>query len=92
MTALVVYESIYGNTRAIAEAIAEGLGGAAVATVQQAPQDLGDCDLLVVGSPTHVHSMPTTRSRQFPRVAARPCRSASPSSSRHKPCCSPRDR
>ena len=25
MTALVVYESIYGNTRAIAEAIAEGL-------------------------------------------------------------------
>jgi flavodoxin len=28
--ALVVYESMYGNTRAIAEAIAEGLGGSPV--------------------------------------------------------------
>lgn len=27
VNALVVYESIYGNTRAVAEAIAEGLGG-----------------------------------------------------------------
>jgi flavodoxin len=28
MNAIVVYESIYGNTRAVAEAVAEGLGGA----------------------------------------------------------------
>ena len=30
MNAIVVYESMYGNTRAVAEAIAEGLGGARV--------------------------------------------------------------
>ncbi len=30
MNAIVVYESVYGNTRAIAEAVAEGLGGAQV--------------------------------------------------------------
>jgi hypothetical protein len=27
MNAIVVYESIYGNTRAVAEAVADGLGG-----------------------------------------------------------------
>lgn len=38
MSALVVYESVYGNTRAIAEAIAEGLGGADVTAVHEAPE------------------------------------------------------
>jgi flavodoxin len=40
MSAIVVYESIYGNTRAVAEAIAEGLGGARVLPVNDAPAKL----------------------------------------------------
>ena len=36
MNAIVVYESVYGNTRAVAEAVAEGLGAAAVLPVKEA--------------------------------------------------------
>jgi hypothetical protein len=36
MNVLVVYESMYGNTRAVAEAIAEELGGAPVRSVHEA--------------------------------------------------------
>jgi Flavodoxin domain len=59
MRAVVVYESTYGNTRHVAEAIAEGLGNSA--TVDVVPvSSAGDVkfsnlDLLVVGAPTHVH-------------------------------------
>ena len=35
MSALVVYESVYGNTREVAEAIAAGLGDARVVSVQE---------------------------------------------------------
>ena len=35
MNALVVYESIYGNTQAVAEGVAVGLGGAEVAPVSE---------------------------------------------------------
>ncbi len=65
MRTLVVFESIYGNTRAIAEAVAEGVGGADVASVPSAPADLADVDLLVVGGPTHMHGLATNRSRQM---------------------------
>jgi Flavodoxin len=60
----VVYESMYGNTRAIAEAIAEGLGDAEVLSVPQAAGRARTADLLVVGGPTHIHGIATTRSRQ----------------------------
>ena len=70
MNTLVVYESIYGNTRAIAEAVADGLGGAAVASVAGAPAELGDTELLVVGGPTHMHGLATNRSRQIAAEAA----------------------
>lgn len=68
MEATVVYESVYGNTRAIAEAIAEGLGGAAVTPVSKA--SLPAVDLLVVGGPTHMHGMATSRTRQVAASAA----------------------
>jgi Flavodoxin domain len=65
VNALVVYESMYGNTRAIAEAIAEGMGGAEVLPVHEAGQPAEHPDLLVVGGPTHVHSLATIRSRHM---------------------------
>lgn len=67
MNAVVVYESVYGNTRAIAEAIAEGLGDAAVVPVSKA--GVPQCDLLVVGGPTHMHSLTSARSRSAAVVA-----------------------
>jgi flavodoxin len=70
MNALVVYESVYGNTRAVAEAIADGLGGAPVIPVHEAPEHDGQPDLLVVGGPTHIHGLATTRSRQMAVEAA----------------------
>ncbi len=74
MRALIVYESIYGNTHVVANHIAAGLGrefevdvvsveGATAARVAAA-------DLIVVGGPTHVHGMSSTRSRQAGRDAA----------------------
>jgi hypothetical protein len=66
MHALIVYESMYGNTRAIAEAIADGFGdGADVRHVRAvgAPDD--EVGLLIVGGPTHIHGMTTTLSRHM---------------------------
>ena len=67
MKVLVVYESSYGNTHLIADAIGEGLGSAHTVTVVpvgKATKELVDpVDLVVVGGPTHVHGMsrPATR-------------------------------
>ncbi|MEW6582471.1 MAG: flavodoxin domain-containing protein [Actinomycetota bacterium] len=67
MKAVVVFESLYGNTRAVAEAVAEGLrdgGDVAFLPVGDAgPEALTGADLLVVGGPTHVHGMSSERSR-----------------------------
>jgi hypothetical protein len=66
MKARIVYESIFGNTRAIAEAIASGLSdGFETETVEvgACPPDTSGIDLVVVGGPTHVLAMsrPSTR-------------------------------
>ena len=67
MKALVVYESLFGNTRAVAEAIGAGLGDRLDAsTIVAADVDTalaGACDLLVIGSPTHGHGLPSAQSR-----------------------------
>ena len=71
MDATVVYESIYGNTRAIAEAIAAGMGGGVpVLPVHEAARHRETLDLLIVGGPTHVHGLATNRSRQVAVEAA----------------------
>lgn len=70
MNVAVVYESIYGNTRMIAEAIADGLGGAPVVPVSRADAELAHPELLVVGGPTHMHGIASTRSRQMAVEAA----------------------
>ncbi len=54
-SALVVVESMFGNTRAVADAVAAGLAESVPATVVEvstAPSRTG-VDLLVVGGPTH---------------------------------------
>ena len=57
MKALIVYDSVYGNTEKIARAIAEAItpsGEVKVLGVGEAnPSELASTDLLIVGSPTH---------------------------------------
>ena len=65
MDAIVVYESVYGNTREIAEAIADGVGAVAVLPVHEAHGRPGTPDLLIVGGPTHMHGLATKRSRHL---------------------------
>lgn len=67
---VVVYESVYGNTRAIAQAVAEGLGGATVLPVHEAAAPAADAELLVVGGPTHMHGLATARSREIAAATA----------------------
>lgn len=62
LTALVVYESFFGNTRTIAQAVAEGLRSEGVQpTVQEVsvavPTDAAGYHLLVVGGPTHAFGL-----------------------------------
>ncbi|MFB9385591.1 flavodoxin family protein [Pseudonocardia petroleophila] len=68
MDALVVVESMFGNTRRIAEAVALGLGDRVHARVlevgdPEAARAAAVADLLVVGGPTHAFGMsrPATR-------------------------------
>lgn len=69
MRTIVVYESMYGNTRAIAEAIAEGLGADKVLSVSEA-EGIDEADLLVVGGPTHMHGLATSYTRKAALAAA----------------------
>jgi hypothetical protein len=58
MKALVVYESMWGNTEQVARAVARGLGGARITEVTgTSVSDVADLDLLVLGGPTHAYSM-----------------------------------
>jgi flavodoxin-like protein len=74
MRAVVIYESMYGNTHAIADAIGRGLApgnDVTVVPVAEATRDLLDeADLVVAGGPTHVHGMSGARSRQAAVEAA----------------------
>jgi hypothetical protein len=70
MSTLIVTESLFGNTLAIAEAIGGGIaevggrGSVRVVHASQAPCELpADLALLVVGAPTHTLSMPNAGSR-----------------------------
>jgi hypothetical protein len=65
MEAIVVYESVWGNTAAIATAIAEGIGGETRAYATDAvPADrLARADLIVAGSPVFAFSLPSEGAR-----------------------------
>lgn len=70
MRAIVVYESMYGNTRDVANAIAAGLGGAPVLSPREAAANAEPAELLVVGGPTHMHGLATKRTRAMAVKAA----------------------
>jgi flavodoxin-like protein len=66
MKAMVIYESQFGNTEAIARAVAEGLGAACevtLADVSTVPSTAGQ-DLLVLGGPTHAFGLSRPRTRE----------------------------
>ncbi len=61
MKAVVVYESLWGNTAAIARAIAEGIGGEAraLSTSEATPDAVKGAELIVAGSPLLGFTLPT---------------------------------
>ena len=71
MKALVVYESMFGNTEQVARAVADGLAehlDVQVLEVGQAPAVIPDpLDLVVVGGPTHAFSMSRPGTREDAR-------------------------
>ena len=67
MKALVVFESMWGNTEKVAHAVAAGLAESMEVTtvdVSRAPTEAGaEFGLIVAGGPTHAFSMSRTRTR-----------------------------
>jgi hypothetical protein len=76
MKAVVVYESMYGNTHRVAEAIGRGLARRADVTVVPVagagPELVREADLLVVGGPTHVRGMTRPNTRKAAVEQAKP--------------------
>jgi hypothetical protein len=74
MRALVVYESMYGNTRIVASNIADGLRAGHDVVLVPVGEATGEllawADLVIVGGPTHMHRLSTTSSRQMAAQAA----------------------
>lgn len=71
--ALVVYESIFGNTQAVAEAVGRGLAGrydVEVVEVSRAPTSPTGLALLVVGGPIHAFGMTREATRTDARKLA----------------------
>lgn len=67
MRTLVVYESMFGTTRRLAQVIASAIRteGSSVdlTPAADAPRDVSGYDLVVLGAPTHAHSLPRPTSR-----------------------------
>jgi hypothetical protein len=69
MRAVVVYESMFGATHEIADAIGEALRDAFDVTVVSAADvtasEVAAADLVVAGAPTHAHSMPRASTKRM---------------------------
>ncbi len=76
MDTLVLYESQYGNTKKIAEIIAEQFKAEGVVRVAPIggfePSYLGDVDLLIVGGPTQGHTMTVAMKKMLARLDPAP--------------------
>jgi Flavodoxin len=74
MRALVVYESMFGNTRVAATNIADGLRAdyevTLVPVAEATPELVAAADLVVAGAPTHMHGLSGTSSRRMAAEAA----------------------
>jgi len=70
MHAVIVYESAWGNTKSVAEAVAAGLALGTAVDVQvldvdaAPPADTLDADLLVLGAPTHAFGLSRPQTRE----------------------------
>lgn len=68
MRALVVYESMFGNTHEVADRVADGLRTTHLVTVVPAcaadAAVVQDYELVVVGAPTHAHGLPRPTTRR----------------------------
>jgi len=70
MNVVIVYHSLFGNTRAVAEAIADGARSVSAGPVRctsiagAAGSALESADLLVVGGPTHMLGLSSRRSQE----------------------------
>jgi hypothetical protein len=78
MKAVVVYESHWGNTEAIAQAVAAGIGpeAEALTTDQASGAALMDADLVVAGAPLIAFGLPSDKTRGG--VAAESARAPTP--------------
>ena len=72
MKITIVYESMFGNTHEVAQAISEGAREASsevevecVAVADASPELIKSIDLLVVGGPTHIRGMTSGFSRKM---------------------------
>ncbi len=65
MKALVVYESLWGNTAAVARAVAEGIGpeAACLSTAKATVAELEGAELIVAGAPVLGFKLPTDQMR-----------------------------
>ena len=84
MHAIVVYESHWGNTEQIAQAIAEGIGpeARALTTTEATPEIVGGADLLVAGAPVMAFGLPSDqmiRNAAADQKAPRPADTSHPS-------------
>jgi len=74
MRALVVNESMYGNTHVVAVNVAAGLAPGhdvtLVPVTRATPELLAEADLVVAGGPTHMHGMSSMASRKMAAEAA----------------------
>lgn len=72
MDAAVVYESMFGMTHDVADAVAEGVAAVlptarvvCLPVADATPERLGSPDLLIVGGPTHMRGMASAMSRKM---------------------------
>lgn len=66
MSIWVVYESLWGNTAAVAQAIAQGIGADAtvLTTTEADPADAPAAAAIIAGAPVHGMNLPTAQSRE----------------------------